>query len=64
MPLNDAVKKFLASPPAGSRTRAALDYGVDISVTARNLDMTIDERVADLGEKMDWLRTLRRARRI
>lgn len=35
MPLNDAVKKFLASPPAGSRTRAALDYGVDISVIAQ-----------------------------
>jgi hypothetical protein len=63
MPLSDRIKSFLANPPAGSRTREALDFGVDLSLTSQRLGMTIEERLADIGQKMDWLKSLRGARR-
>jgi hypothetical protein len=62
--MSGAIKKFLAAPPAGSRTRAALEYGIDISLTAQPLEMSVDERMADLGRRMDWLKTLQRAVRV
>jgi hypothetical protein len=64
MLLSEAIKRFLAAPPEGSRTRAAVEYGIDVSLTARRLEMSVDERVADLGLRMDWLKSLRRATRV
>jgi hypothetical protein len=62
MPLSDRVRRFLADPPAGSKTREALDCGVDITLTTERLSMTPSERLAGLGARMDWFKSLRHAR--
>jgi hypothetical protein len=63
MPLSERLRRFLADPPPGSKTREALDYGVDVTLTTQRLAMTPSERLADLGARMEWLKSLRRARR-
>jgi hypothetical protein len=62
MALDDRIRRFLADPPPGSKTRAALEHGVDLTLTTRRLAMSVDERFADLGARMAWVKTLRRAR--
>jgi hypothetical protein len=64
MALSKRVREFLANPPAGSKTRAALEFGVDLSLTARRLAMTPDERLENIGARMDMLKAFRRARRV
>jgi hypothetical protein len=34
--MNEKVRAFLKNPPAGSKTRAALDFGIDLTLTVRN----------------------------
>ena len=63
MPLSERMKNFLANPPPGSKSREALEFGIDLSLTTRRLEMTVEERLADIGPKMDWLKSLRAARR-
>jgi hypothetical protein len=34
--MNERVRAFLKNPPPGSKTRAALDFGIDLTLTVRN----------------------------
>ena len=34
--MNEKVRAFLKNPPPGSKTRAALDFGIDLTMTVRN----------------------------
>lgn len=35
--MNKATREFLRNPPQGSKTRAALDFGIDLTLTTRNM---------------------------
>jgi hypothetical protein len=35
--VKDSTKAFLRNPPAGSKTRAAVDFGIDLTLTTRNM---------------------------
>ena len=35
--MKEATKAFLRIPPPGSKTRAALDFGIDLTLTVRNM---------------------------
>jgi hypothetical protein len=34
--MNERLRAFLRDPPPGSKTREAIDFGIDISLTVRN----------------------------
>ena len=35
--MKDAVRAFLRNPPAGSKTREAVAFGIDLTLTVRNM---------------------------
>ena len=35
--MREATREFLRNPPPGSKTRAAMDFGIDLTLTARNM---------------------------
>jgi hypothetical protein len=63
MALSERVRKFLADPPPGSKTYEAREFGVDLTLTARRLELTVDERLKDIGARMDLVKAVRRAQR-
>jgi hypothetical protein len=63
MPLSERVRAFLADPPLGSKTRAAQEFGVDISLTSQRLAMSGEERLGRLAAMAAWVMAIRGARR-
>jgi hypothetical protein len=35
--MREATREFLRNPPPGSKTRAAIDFGIDLTLTSRNM---------------------------
>lgn len=35
--MKDATRAFLRNPPPGSKTRDAMEFGVDLTLTVRNM---------------------------
>lgn len=35
--MREATREFLRNPPPGSKTRAAMDFGIDLTLTTRNM---------------------------
>ncbi len=61
------AQQWLLDPPSGSRAAAARDYGVDLTLNAGRLGVSVDQRVADMqaaAAAMDALRRAYRARRV
>lgn len=60
------VREHLDNPPPGSKVRAAIDFGVDLSLTMRNsYELTPSERLARLEDTAASMRAMReRARQI
>jgi hypothetical protein len=52
---------WLSTPPAGSKTEAARNFGVDLSLLASNLRLTPAERLRRLTTFCTELHQLRRA---
>ncbi len=62
MKLDAAVRAFLANPPAGSKTRAAMDFGIDISLTIHNMfGMTPRQRLKQLEDDAKFFADARRS---
>jgi hypothetical protein len=43
--MNQAAREFLRNPPEGSKTRAALDFGIDLTLVCQNLLLTPEQRL-------------------
>ena len=47
--MKESTKAFVRNPPPGSKTRAALDFGIDLTPTIRNMfALTTRERLERL----------------
>ena len=58
----DLLIQLINDPPPGSKIAAALDYGVDLTLLLRRLEMTPTERVQELEEAQAFVEELQRAR--
>lgn len=59
--MKDATRKFLHDPPPGSKTRAAIEFGTDLSMTVRNMFvLSPAERLDRLQHGQIDLRSIRR----
>lgn len=43
--MSQAAQEFLRNPPKGSKTRAAMDFGIDLSLVYENLLLTPEQRL-------------------
>jgi hypothetical protein len=43
--MNQAAREHLRNPPEGSKTRLALDFGIDLSLVYENLLLTPEQRL-------------------
>ncbi len=58
---NDRVRAFLRNPPPGSKTRAAMDFGIDLTLTVRNMFvLTAAERLDRMEDAPLEARRLKR----
>jgi hypothetical protein len=49
-----AVREFFRDPPPDSKVRAALDFGIDLSLTVRNMFAeTIEQRLLRLESHLE-----------
>jgi len=55
--------RLISDPPPGSKIAAALDYGVDLTLLLRRLEMTPTERVQELAAAQAFVEELQRAKR-
>ena len=47
--MREATREFLRNPPPGSKTKAAIDFGIDLTLTTRNMfGLTPAERLERL----------------
>jgi len=55
------MRAYLADPPAASKTRAAIEFGIDLTLTARNVfTLTPEERLHSLERAVASLKSARR----
>ncbi len=55
--------QLINDPPPGSKIAAARDYGVDLTLLQRRLEMTPTERVQELEEAQAFVEELQQAKR-
>lgn len=58
-----SFRNWLLHPPPGSKTAAARDFGVDLSLLIENLSLTLPERVRKMEAAASTIAALRRAMR-
>lgn len=63
-PLTDLerARRWLLNPPPGSKARAAMDFGVDLSLNARLIGQTVTERILSMQRAANDLSRMKRAR--
>jgi len=60
--MTNEQREFILNPPPGSALARARDYGIDLTMLARNLELTPDERLEsamraiELSKELDHLR--------
>jgi len=59
----DLLIHLINDPPPGSKIAAAREYGVDLTLLLRRLEMTPTERVQELEEAQAFVEELQRAKR-
>ena len=57
-----AAQRWLLNPPAGSLARKAKDFGIDLSLNAELLALSLDERLASLAKGARFLEQIERGR--
>lgn len=49
--MNDRLRAYLQNPPAGSAARRAIEFGIDLSLTYRNMfELSMAERLQKFDE--------------
>jgi hypothetical protein len=59
----DELIRLITSPPAGSKIAAAKDFGIDLTLLIRTLEMTPTERLQELAAVQDFVRQLQAAKK-
>jgi len=59
----DLLIQLINDPPPGSKIAAAQEYGVDLTLLLRRLEMTPTERVQELAAAQVFVEELQRAKR-
>lgn len=57
----DQLIRLIASPPAGSKLAAAKEFGVDLTLLVRSLELTPTERLERLAAAQAFFYELRNA---
>jgi hypothetical protein len=57
----DDLIRLIASPPAGSKIADAKDFGIDLTLLIRTLEMTPTERLQQLAAVQAFFQELRSA---
>jgi len=57
----DELIRLVASPPAGSKIAAAKDFGIDLTLLIRRLELTPTERLQELAAAQGFVQELQRA---
>ncbi len=57
----DELIRLIASPPAGSKMADAKDFGIDLTLLIRTLDLTPTERLQELAAAQDFVQQLQAA---
>jgi hypothetical protein len=55
---------LISSPPPGSKIEAAIQFGVDLSLNVRNLQLTPDQRVREMERALRFVEAPQKAERI
>lgn len=53
------IKAWLLNPPPGSKAAAARDFGIDLTLTLHNLQLTPQQRLEKLEAKLAFVQQLR-----
>jgi hypothetical protein len=59
----DELIRLIASPPAGSKIAAAKDFGVDLTLLVRMLELTPTERLQKLADAQAFVQELQAAKK-
>jgi hypothetical protein len=55
--------RLISSPPAGSKIAAAKEFGIDLTLLIRTLEMTPTERLHELAAAQDFVQQLQAAKK-
>jgi len=58
------LAELISNPPPGSKIEAAIQFGVDLSLNLRALQLTPDERVREMERALRFAEALQQAERI
>ncbi len=59
----DRLIELITHPPAGTKVAAARDFGIDLTLLVRKLELTPTARLQELAAAQDFVRQLRRAKK-
>ncbi len=62
--LSDRLLELVSNPPPGSKIEAAIQYGVDLTLNLRSLQLTPTERVREMESALRFSEALQKAERI
>ena len=58
---SDRLLELISNPPPGSKIQAAINFGVDLSLNVRSLQLTPAERVLEMERALRLVEALRQA---
>jgi hypothetical protein len=59
----DELIRLITSPPAGSKIAAAKDFGIDLTLLIRTLELTPTERLQELAAAQAFVQQLQAAKK-
>jgi hypothetical protein len=59
----DELIRLITSPPAGSKIAAAKDFGIDLTLLVRRLELTPAERLQELAAAQAFVQKLQAAKK-
>ncbi|HUY14740.1 MAG TPA: hypothetical protein VMX16_14100 [Terriglobia bacterium] len=60
----DLLIRLINDPPVGSKIAAAKEFGIDLTLLVRRLEMTPTERLQELEAAQSFVQELQRARKL
>jgi hypothetical protein len=60
----EELSRLINDPPAGSKIASAKEFGTDLTLLIRRLEMTPTERIQELEAAQNFVEQMQRARKI